>query len=101
MQTSATDELISDFYAAAAGRIVWQRPLDQLVALLGLWVVQIIGVDKRTGGAIFSAESTLSSPLVVLDYLRFYQTSDPRVALTMTTTSGQWMHCHEIGRAHV
>ena len=95
MQTSATDELISDFYAAAAGRIVWQRPLDQLVALLGLWVVQIIGVDKRTGGAIFSAESTLSSPLVVLDYLRFYQTSDPRVALTMTTTSGQWMHCHE------
>ena len=95
MQASPSDELFSDFYAAAAGRLSWQQPLDKLAALLGLWVVQIIGVDKRTGAAIFSAESTLPSPLVVLDYLRRYQTTDPRVALTMATPDGQWMHCHE------
>jgi len=95
MQAGSSDELIADFYAAAAGRVAWQQPLDRLVTQLGLWVVQIIGVDKRTGAAIFSAESSSSSPIVILDYLRYYQTSDPRVALTMATPDGQWMHCHE------
>ncbi len=95
MKVNASEQLIADFYSAAAGVIAWAQPLDRLVVMLDLCTVHIMGVEKRTGLATFSAESAQSRPLVFLEYLRRYQASDPRIGLILATSSGQWMHCHE------
>lgn len=89
------DSIFSDFYAAAAGRIDWRKPFGALSDLLGLWGVQVIGIDKRTGGLMFSAEGGAASPESALDYIRFFHSSNPRIAPALATPQTQWMHCHE------
>jgi DNA-binding CsgD family transcriptional regulator len=89
------ESLISDFYAAASGRVGWGRPLDQLAAHLGLWGVQMVGVDKRSGGLTFSAEGGPASPDAALDYIRHYHPSNPRISYALATPVGEFMHCHE------
>lgn len=90
-----TDAIFSDFYAAAAGRVSWQKPFADLSALLNLWGVQVIGVDKRNGGLIFSAEGGVASAESALDYIRFFHAVNPRIAPALATPQDQWMHCHE------
>jgi hypothetical protein len=89
------DSIFSDFYAAAAGRTDWRKPFVALSDLLGLWGVQVIGIDKRTGGLIFSAEGGVASPESALDYIRFFHSCNPRIAPALATPQTQWMHCHD------
>lgn len=91
----AIDELVSSIYAASTGRVDWSEPLDAISRALDLWAVQIVGVDKRTGGLIFSAAGgDRPRPEVELDYIRFYHTSNPRLAPCLALKEGQWFHCH-------
>jgi DNA-binding CsgD family transcriptional regulator len=91
----AVERVISNIYAAVAGRLPWQQPLDDLAGLLGLWAAQIIGIDKHNGGLIFTEEGGPGRSSAALDYLRFFHTSNPRIAPTLATPIGDWMHCHE------
>lgn len=88
-------DVISSLYAAAAGRTAWREPFDRLSEALGLWCVQAVGVDKRTGGLIFSAEGGPASAAAAIDYIRFYHASNPRLGPAVSTPFGQWMHCHK------
>jgi DNA-binding CsgD family transcriptional regulator len=89
------ESLFSSFYAAASGRVGWDRPLDQLANHLGLWGVQMVGVDKRSGGLTFSAEGGPAPPEAVLDYIRQYHPINPRIAYALAKPIGEFMHCHE------
>lgn len=89
------DEVFSSVYAAAASRMRWDEPLNRICHALDLWACQLVGVDKRRGGLIFSAGSTLSKPEAELDYIRFYHAINPRVRPSLELASDQWMHCHE------
>jgi len=91
----AVERVISNIYAAAAGRLPWQQPLDEIAGLLSLWGAQIVGIDKHNGGLIFTEEGGLGRSSAALDYLRFFHTSNPRIAPTLATPMGDWMHCHE------
>lgn len=89
------NEIFSEFYAAASGRLDWTAPLHRLSANLNLWAAQLIGVDKRTGRLCFSAEGGPAPPQAALDYIRHYHAINPRLGPAAATPLGQWMHCHE------
>lgn len=89
------DGWIADIYAAAAGRLPWQRSLDKLATLLGLWGAQIVCIDKHSGGLIFTEEGGDGRASAALDYLRFFHTTNPRIAPALATPTADWMHCHE------
>jgi len=91
----ALQAVISEFYAAAAGRVSWEQPLDALAAHLDLWCTQIVGVDKRSGRLLFNAYAGAITPAAMLDYVRQYHTINPRLELVMRTPDDRWMHCHE------
>jgi len=95
MMISAVETMFSTFYAAAAGRVPWKQPLDGVARFFGLWAAQMVGVDKRNGGLMFSAEGGPVLPQAALDYIRHYHTSNPRLAPALATPAGEWMHCHE------
>lgn len=90
-----TDTAISGLYAAANGRLDWSQAMAQVAQRLDLWVVQVLGIDKRNGQLMFSSYGGEAPPQTSLDYFRYYNTIDPRVAISMATPSDQWMHCHE------
>lgn len=89
-----TDTAISGLYAAANGRLEWSQALSQVAKRLDLWVVQVLGIDKRNGQVMFSSYGGSATPQTSLDYFRHYSTIDPRVAISMATPGDQWMHCH-------
>ncbi len=89
-----TEKLISEIYAAASGRVAWETPLETMASVLDLWGVQIIGIDKRHGGILFTEEGG-PARAAALDYLRFFHRSNPRIGPSMATPADQWMHCHE------
>lgn len=91
---ATVEGLIADIYAAAAGRRPWHQSLDKLAALLGLWGAQIVGIDKHNGGLIFTEEGGAGRSSAALDYLRFFHTTNPRIAPTLATPAAEWMHCH-------
>jgi DNA-binding CsgD family transcriptional regulator/PAS domain-containing protein len=90
------DEIYSAVYAAAAKRLQWEEPLNRICQALGLWACQMVGVDKRRGGLIFSAGSTFTKPEIELDYIRFYHAINPRVRPSLQLAPDQWMHCHQV-----
>ena len=93
----ATDALISSLYAASVSRAQWSEPLNVLSRELGLWAAQIVGVDKRSGGLIFSAGGGDSiRPEMELDYIRFYHTSNPRLEPALRLGLDDWFHCHRV-----
>lgn len=91
-----TDSIISGLYGAANGRIDWESALRQVASELDLWVVQVVGIDIRSGKLLFSAHGGEGvNPQSALDYVRFFNTVDPRVAPSMATPPDQWMLSHE------
>jgi DNA-binding CsgD family transcriptional regulator/PAS domain-containing protein len=89
------DHAISGLYTAAAGRQDWSLALTDVATALRLWVVQVLGVDKRDGRLMFSSYGGQATPQTSLDYFRYYSTIDPRIALGLQTPPDQWMRCHE------
>lgn len=76
--------LISDLYAAANGRVAWEEALGGLADYLGLWMVQLLSIDGRNGNLLFSAYGgTGCSPEVALNYVRYFNTIDPRIPLAL------------------
>jgi hypothetical protein len=89
------DEVIAGVYSAASGRLDWKSPLEKLSEALGLWATQIIGVDKRSGTLMFSAEGGVHPPECALDYIRYWHPHNVRLPHVVATTPDRWMHCHE------
>ena len=85
----------SGLYAAASGRRDWKPALDAVADLLGLLVVQVLGIDPSNGQLRFSSHGGPVDPQRALDYFRHYSTIDPRTPLALATPPEQWMHCHE------
>ena len=93
----APDSLVSSLYAASISRVEWSDPLDAISRELGLWAAQIVGVDKRSGGLIFSAAGgDRPRPEAELDYLRFYHSSNPRLDACLGLGPDDWFHCHQV-----
>ncbi|HEY8356256.1 MAG TPA: helix-turn-helix transcriptional regulator, partial [Ramlibacter sp.] len=69
-----------------------------LAASLDLWLVQILSVDARNGQLLFSASGGPgSTPEAVLDYVRYYNTIDPRKELALAIEPDGWV---ESSRQH-
>lgn len=95
MEPAQFDHAIASLYTAAAGRREWSLALEDVARAMRLWVVQVLGVDKRDGRLMFSSYGGQATPKTSLDYFRYYSTIDPRIALGLQTPADQWMHCHE------
>ncbi len=96
MDKLATDTVIRQIYNAAAGRQPWELALETINTLCEGWAVQLLGVDKRTGVALFSHYAGPARPEAHLAYLRTYQHIDPRAPLVFVPRAGDWLHCHEV-----
>lgn len=93
---TTTDSLVSDLYAAASGRVPWATALGNIADFLDLWLVQVLSVDKRNGSLLFNAYGGKDvNPEVSLDYVRFYNTIDPRVAPALALSADQWLYSNE------
>lgn len=91
-----TDALVSDLYAAASGRIAWQVVLANVADYLDLWLVQLMSVDSRNGNLLFNAYGgDGASPEAALDYVRFYNTIDPRIGIALETPREKWISSRE------
>lgn len=90
------DEIVSDFYRAAAGERPWGQPLAAARRLFDAWGVQLMGVDLATGGMAFSYEVGGFPPEGTLAYLREYHRIDPRTALVAQMPIGNWVSCHHV-----
>jgi DNA-binding CsgD family transcriptional regulator len=88
--------LISGLYTAAHGRAEWGGVLGSLANYLDLWLVQIATVDMRTGTLLFTGYGGPGgTPASSLDYVRFYNTIDPRIPAILATPSDNWMLSHQ------
>lgn len=84
--------LISGLYAAAHGRTTWHAPLGDLAAYLDLWLVQVGTVDTRNGALLFTGYGGPgATPEASLDYVRFYNTIDPRIPAILAMPTDDWM----------
>lgn len=92
---STSDSLISDLYAAANGRVEWGVALGNIAKFLNIWTIQVIGMDRRTGHLMFSVHGGSCSPQAILDYVRHYNTIDPRAKSALALPKDDWLHCHE------
>jgi len=95
MDKASVEALIAQIYSAASGRTPWEVALTELCLVLDAWAVQILGLDKQTGGILFShvgGGATLSDHLA---YVRTYNRIDPRAPLLLSSTFSGWIHCHE------
>ena len=93
---AAFDEVVAGVYRAAAARCSWTLALDGIAALLKLWGAQVIGVDRRNGGLLFSHEGGPAPPQATLDYLRTYHRVNPRLGPMLAAPPGAWLHDHEL-----
>lgn len=73
------EELIAQFYEAAALRVPWAEPLQALAKGLDCMLVQIVGVDMARGQLSFSFEGGNPVPEGVLEYSRRFHKVDPHV----------------------
>lgn len=94
--TKNVDLLISDLYAAANGRVAWQSALANIANHLDLWLVQLMSVDSRNGSLQFNVYGgDGNAPDAALDYVRFYNTIDPRLSLGLETPREKWISSRE------
>ena len=95
MDKVATEALIAQLYSAAAGRIPWEEPLMALCQIMGTFAIQLMAVDRKIGGLLFSHVVGQSTPLDHLAYIRTYNRIDPRLPIWLSAPDTGWVHCHE------
>ena len=95
MDHAATDALIAQFYSAASGRIPWEEPLLELCQMMDTFAIQLMAVDRGTGGLLFSHVVGKSTPLDHLAYIRTYNRIDPRLPILLSLPDTGWTHCHD------
>ncbi len=89
-------ELVSQVYAAAAGRIPWDRPILAVAGEFDLRAVQVIGLDKKAGSLMFDLHTPPTGPGLWVDYLRHYHALNPRLPHAASLGEGEWMHDSEL-----
>ena len=95
MDAAALDSIVAKIYSGASGRLPWDAALNELAEGADAWVFHLIGLDKRTGGILFSHYGGNATPQTNLDYIRTYHRIDPRTPLAVATKVNSWFHCHE------
>ncbi len=73
----------------------WDAALNELAQSADAWVFHLIGIDKRTGGILFSHYGGDATPQTNLDYIRTYHRIDPRTPVAIADKTHTWFHCHE------
>lgn len=91
----ARDALIANIYGAAAGRQSWDVALELFRQFTRGWMVQLLAIDRRSGGVQFS-HAAGQTPEAHLDYVRTYHRIDPRIPLIMDRPLPGWLHCSEL-----
>lgn len=89
MSETTLDDVASLIYEASTGFAQWQDALEAVREALDCLVVQIVGVNTRSGRLLFSFESTGSVAEASLDYARTYHNIDPHAAYVASRPSGQ------------
>jgi DNA-binding CsgD family transcriptional regulator len=89
-------EVVSQVYAAAAGRVPWDRPIKDVAEEFELRAVQVIGVDKKAGSLLFDLHTPPQFPGMWIDYLRHYHSVNPRLPYAASLREGEWMHDREL-----
>ncbi len=100
MDLATQDRLVGSVYNAATGRTSWDPALDALAHSLAAFAIHMIGVDKRTGGVMFSHYGGPARPESHLDYVRRYHQIDERIAFVVANTTTSWTHCPSSLTAH-
>ena len=95
MDTTALDSIVAKIYSGASGRLPWNAALTELAQSADCWAFHLIGLDKRTGGILFSHYGGDPAPQANLDYVRTYHRIDPRTPLAIANKTDTWFHCHE------
>lgn len=88
------DEIISGFYAAAAGEKRWPDVLAPLLEPFDAWAITLFGIDLQMGAVDFSFEAGQSPPEASIDYIRVWHRHDPRGAIVQGMPVGPWGSCH-------
>jgi DNA-binding CsgD family transcriptional regulator len=92
---ASLDRAVRSIYSAAAGRLPWQLALDELGGSVRARSVQLLGLDRHSGGILFSHCGSGTAPSAHLDYLRRWHRADPGLPLLASSDGKAWMHCHE------
>ncbi|MGH9805895.1 MAG: helix-turn-helix transcriptional regulator [Terriglobia bacterium] len=96
----AKDSIIQALYAAAAGLVPWGAPLEALHRSIGMYVLQLVVVDKDTGRLVASEQPVdgLSQESVdgLFEHIREYHRVDPHMSYVATLPIGKVMHSAEI-----
>ena len=95
MDNAATEALIAQLYSAASGRIPWEEPLTALCQMMDTFAIQLMAVDRKTGGLLFSHVVGKSTPLDHLAYIRTYNRIDPRLPILLSLPDTGWAHCRD------
>jgi len=95
MDPTALDSIVAKIYSGASGRLPWSAALTELAKGGDAWAFHLIGLDKRSGGILFSHYGGDPAPQANLDYVRTYHRLDPRTPLAIANKTDTWFHCHE------
>lgn len=90
----ATEEdfntVVGAFYDAASGAGAWRTAGDILAQRFSLLGVQVLGVMKANGTAVFSLEGGTVSAEAWLQYITRYHSVNPRIEHCMAIQGDQW-----------
>ena len=92
----ANDSIIQALYAAAAGLLPWAAPLEALHRAIGMYVLQLVVVDKTTGLLVASEQPVdgMNQQAVdgLFEHIREYHRVDPHMSYVATLPIGKVMH---------
>jgi hypothetical protein len=91
----ALDSIVAKIYSGASGRLPWGAALNELAQSADAWAIHILGLNKRTGGILFSHHGGEATAQTNLDYIRTYHRLDPRTPVAAANKTDIWFHCHE------
>jgi DNA-binding CsgD family transcriptional regulator len=89
------DALVAAAYEAGTGARPWEDVCDAMLAAFDLWGVQILGIFKANGSAVFSYERGGPPPEARLQYITTFHALNPRIDHAAGVPLGGWFHDHE------
>jgi len=93
---SQYDRFVASTYEAAhGGHDRWQVWLDELVLAFDLWSAHLVAFGRSSQQVEFFVLAGRISTEANVDYMRFYRSANPQLALVMAAEPGLWIRCHE------
>lgn len=83
------------YQAAHGGHARWQDWIDELARAFELWSAHLVAFGHATGQVEFFVLGGRISAEAHVDYMRFYRSANPQLALVMAAEPGRWIRCHE------